>query len=76
MNKLGATGNFPDGKLNEHDDGEFRLLVKEADGNVHIYFGKPVAWLALPKEQAFKFALTIMKHAGAQFETVAMPTKK
>lgn len=76
MNKIGTTGNFPKGKLNEDDEGELSLMVKEADGNVHIYFGKPIAWLALPKEQAFQFALLIMKHAGAQFETVATPTKK
>ncbi len=27
-------------------------------------FGKPVAWLSLPSEQAIKFALTILRRAS------------
>ncbi len=66
--ELGATGNFPHGKLNKHDEGELRLAVawdNEA-GLVRIEFGKPVAWLGLYPPEAIEFARLILKHAGAR----------
>lgn len=59
--KLGATGEFPDGKLNEEDEGQLRLAITARDGNVIIAFGKPVAWLAMPADEAAKFADAIYK---------------
>jgi len=40
---LGATGAFPQGKANEHDEGELRMAVGSGDGIVRVDFGKPVA---------------------------------
>jgi hypothetical protein len=64
---LGATGRFPEGKLNDDDEGELRLGVAydKLDGIVRIEFGKPVAWVGLPPSQAIEFARVILKHAGA-----------
>lgn len=63
--KLGASGAFPDGKLNRHDEGELRLAVgRDANGLVRVEFGKPVAWLALPPNEAKELAALLMRHAG------------
>lgn len=63
--KLGATGEFPNGKLNEEDEGELKLTVGiDPDSkNVIIDFGKPVAWLGMDAESALKFAEFITKRA-------------
>lgn len=63
--KLGATGAFPDGKLNATDEGELRMAVS-SDGNglVRIDFGKPVKWFALPANEAKALAALILKYAG------------
>lgn len=63
---MGATGRFPQGVLNEDDEGELRMGVARdpKTGLVNINFGKPVAWFALPPENAIALARTILKHAG------------
>ncbi len=66
--KLGATGQFPDGKINRSDEGGIALGVAydPTKNLVRIDFGKPVAWLALPPESAIEFAKLLLKHAGAK----------
>ncbi len=61
--ELGATGEFPDGKLNKDDEGELRMAVGVSDGNVILDFGKPVHWLGLPKEHAIKLAKLLLEKA-------------
>ena len=62
---IGATGEYPAGKMSPYDEGAIRLAVADdGRGNVRIEFGKPVAWLAMPKEQAVEFALVILRNAG------------
>lgn len=61
--KPGATGNFPDGKLNGHEEGELRVAVGVEGDNVVITLGTPVTWFGFPPEQAVEFAQTIIKHA-------------
>jgi hypothetical protein len=63
--KLGSTGEFPRGKLNDDDEGALRLAVTAHEGVVKIIFGKPVAWLGLPKKEALELAATIKKHADS-----------
>lgn len=65
---LGATGNFPQGKLDDTDQGELRLGVAydKLNGIVRIDFGKPVAWLGLGPPEAFAFAKMLLKSAGAK----------
>lgn len=62
-NKLGATGQFPEGKLNEEDEGELRLAVGADLDNkkVIIDFGKLVAWIALSPKDARQLAEVIRK---------------
>lgn len=70
--KLGATGAYPQGKLNETDEGELNLAIcrDEGDGRIMIMFGKPVAWLAFSREEAVELASSILKHAGATLITL------
>ena len=54
MEKLGATGKFPKGKLREEDEGEIQFAVATDKENkvVLLDFGKPVVWLGLPAAEA------------------------
>lgn len=65
---FGATGTFPQGVLNDHDQGALKIGVAfdKADGLVHLNFGKPVAWTAFPPEMATQLARSLLKHAGAK----------
>lgn len=61
--KLGPTGDFPRGKLNETDEGGLQLAIGKEKDTVRIDFGKPVVWFALPADQALAFASLVVKHA-------------
>jgi len=65
MEKLGATGDFPKGKLNEDDEGELRMavMINLNENLVKIHFGKPVTWLGLPKKEAMDLGRTLIKNA-------------
>jgi hypothetical protein len=67
--KLGPTGDFPHGKLSDDDEGGINVALSghpAPDGTpmVRLDFGKPVAWLSLPRDQAIQFAMVLLKHAG------------
>lgn len=66
--KPGPTGDFPHGKLYADDEGGINVAISShiaPDGSqmVRFDFGKPVAWLSLPREEALAFASLIVKHA-------------
>lgn len=60
---LGATGNFPDGKIIEQDEGEIMIGITEVEGRVVINFGKPVHWVGLTKQQAVEIAQSLILHS-------------
>ena len=61
--KLGATGQFPDGKISEQDEGELQMGIANDGKLVHVNFGKPVAWFAVPPDVALALASQLTKHA-------------
>jgi hypothetical protein len=63
--KIGPTGEFPEGKLTEHDEGALNIgIAADIEKRVvHIQFGKPVAWLAMEKSYALGLADSIRKKA-------------
>ena len=63
--ELGPTNEFPQGKLNDTDEGELKLAIGEEGGKVIIHFGTTVSWLALDKEKAYEFAELIKKRADS-----------
>lgn len=61
---LGATGDHPQGKLNDDDQGGLRMAIGvDHTGVVRLEFGKPVAWLGLDKATALMLADNLRKHA-------------
>lgn len=65
--KIGPTGTFPHGKLNEQDSGALNIGVAVDDvGNVHVNFGTRISWFAMPPEQAINLAKLILTKAGAK----------
>lgn len=65
--RLGATGEYPHGKINPDDEGALNVgVAADGMGNVHVDFGKPVSWFTMPSEQAINFAKLILTHAGAK----------
>ena len=64
--ELGATGKFPEGKLNNDDEGELRLMVSKEGDNVRIDFGTPVTWLAFTKEEAIAIGEALIKHGKGE----------
>lgn len=64
MQQLGATGNYPDGKLTSNDEGEIAFAVGVYHGKVVVNFGKPIASLGMTPKQARDFALLLRKRAN------------
>lgn len=60
---LGATGNFPDGKITNDDEGEIRIGITTKDDTVVLDFGKPVAWIGFTKEQAKEIGELLIKRS-------------
>ena len=66
--QLGATGEFPEGKVTKEDEGEIRLAIGSKTGTVFIEFGKPVAWIGFTPQQAKQIALTLLEHAAQSYD--------
>jgi hypothetical protein len=60
---LGPTGQFPEGKLVEHDEGEIKLAIGTYKGKVFINFGTPMVFIAFTAEQAEEIAKILKHHA-------------
>ena len=74
--KPGATGQFPQGKLQPNDEGELKMVISSNDELVKIDFGKATAWIAFPKAQAIDFAILLLKHCGVLIEIRHQATAK
>ena len=63
--RLGATGNFPAGKIDKTDEGEIRFAIAAdpTTRKVIINFGKPVAWMGMEKDQAIAIGETLIARA-------------
>ena len=61
---LGATGQYPQGKLNADDEGELRMAIVSKGKTVVIDFGKPVHWLGMSKDEARAFGELIIQKAN------------
>lgn len=62
--KLGATGQFPRGKLTDADEGETRIAIGTHNGAVVVDLGKPTAWIGFTPDQADEIADLLKKHAA------------
>lgn len=60
---IGATGEYPEGRLTPHDEGGIQFAVGVRDGKVCLDFGQPVAWLGMSPTDALQLAESLIKHA-------------
>lgn len=60
---VGATGEFPHGKLTSGDEGAIQFAIGIEDGRVVVDFGTSVHWLGMTPQQAAEFASTLLKKA-------------
>lgn len=60
-----AEPQFPDGKLNDDDEGALDVAIGTESGRVVFRFPHRVAWFACPPEQALDIAETLIGHAVA-----------
>lgn len=61
--EVGPTGKFPEGKLTKKDEGEYRFMMAVVKNKVVMNFGKPIAWIAMDRDEAFRVARALRKHA-------------
>jgi hypothetical protein len=63
--KFGKTGKFPEGKIDESDEGELVLGVAfdPKSQTVIVRFDTPVAWIALPPAMAIDLGNMLIKRA-------------
>ena len=59
--KLGATNLFPEGKLNDNDEGQLKFAVAIYEGKVVINFNTPTAWIGFDGEQAISLGQLLIK---------------
>lgn len=62
-NKLGPTGKYPEGKLNDNDDGELRIAIGTESDKVKILFETDVSWFAMNPDEAIQLGEAIIKQA-------------
>lgn len=63
MPKLGATGEYPKGKLAPDDEGGLNAAITRQGDVIRIDFGKPVGWLALYPDEARALAKILIEKA-------------
>lgn len=63
---LGATGEFPKGKINEDDQGELRVAlgINKEHKRIIVDFGKEVAWLGMGADEARALAAGLIDVAN------------
>ena len=64
MDRIGASGRYPQGKLDDSDEGELTMAVTRDGDVIRIDFGKPVAWLAMSAEEALGLARLLVERAN------------
>ncbi len=62
--KLGATGEYPEGNLVDGDEGEIRMGIAAYQGKVVLNFGKPVAWMGFDPNLARQLARSLIEKAA------------
>ena len=58
--EVGPTRDFPQGKLNDHDEGGLNVAIGIDSGQVVLAFGSPVAWFGMDYEQAERLGISLL----------------
>jgi hypothetical protein len=59
----GPTGKFPDGKLNDDDEGELNIAVHADNGMVRVDFGTKLEWISMTPDDAADLARILVRMA-------------
>lgn len=59
----GATGKFPDGKMDALDEGELQMRVGTVKGRIVLEFGKSIASIGFTKEEALGLGQALIERA-------------
>ncbi len=62
--KVGPTDNYPEGKLEDSDNGEIAMAIDAKNGNVRLHFGTPISWVALPPKTAIELGNKLIEIAN------------
>lgn len=54
-------------------EGELKMQISHDAEHVRFDFGKPAAWIAMPKSQALTFAFAVLDHCGVAVEMQPVP---
>lgn len=63
--KLGPTGDFPNGRLNLDDEGGLNMGIRTEGGCVRVDFAKEISWFAIGPDDALALASILVRHAMA-----------
>ncbi len=61
---IGKTGEFPEGKLTEKDEGGIQFAIAAKNDKVILQFGTPVAWMGMTPEKAVDFGELLINKAA------------
>ena len=56
-------GEFPNGRMNDADEGALAMMVGHENGMVVMQFASPTAWIGFTPEQAMDIAQMLITHA-------------
>lgn len=56
-------GEYPNGRLNNADEGALAVMIGHERGKVVMQFASPTAWIGFTPEQAMDIAQTLITHA-------------
>lgn len=56
-------GEYPNGKLNDQDEGALAMMISSEPGIVKVQYPKPVSWIAFSPEEAIGLAQSLLEHA-------------
>jgi hypothetical protein len=60
-----SAGEYPDGRLNQDDEGQIPMEVGHHSGKVVVRFPKPITWIGLTGDGAMEMAQCLIEHARA-----------
>lgn len=61
IKSIGATGQFPHGRVGPDDLGELKSTCYVRNGKLILDFGKELAWIAMTKGEAMTMAVGLFK---------------
>ena len=56
-------GEYPDGRLNKHDQGAVAFAVGSEKGRVILRFPKKITWMGMTGDEAMELAQLLITHA-------------